>query len=181
MPVTLGAREYRVVPQGIGRIRRKLVALIDLVDGLEGVSGEIDSELHELLKTFIPDIVPLHELLGYDTAEAYREGGEPEGAIAEATLPQILDALETVYKVNGADRLVRLGKGLGGTDLIKTLIRREVANWALERSPSLPAPSGESDSTSSTTTDPASEPSAESQFPDSSTSSNPESPAAVMS
>jgi len=173
--VTLGAREYHVIPQGIGRIRRKLLKLTQIgALGTAEINGEIDSELYDLLKTFIPDLVPLHELLGYSTAETYAEGGEPEGAIAEATLPQILDAIHHVYTVNGAERLVRLGKGLVGEDLVRTLLRKELTGWALDRSASSPAPSGESDSTSSTMSAPTSAPSEESPFPDFSTSSNPE-------
>lgn len=176
----LGAREYRIIPQGIGRIRRKLVKLMQFADGA-AIDGEMDSELYDVLKTFVPDLVPLHELLGYDSRESYEQGSEPEGAIEEATLPQILDAISTIYTVNGADRLVRLGKGLVGADLIQTLLRKELTTWSLDRSASLPAPSGESDSTSSTTSDPTSEPSGESPSPDSSISSKPETAAAVTS
>jgi len=150
---TLGGNKYRIVPQGIGRIKRKLGKLLGLQEGTVALDGEIDGELYDVLKTFIPDIAPLHTLLGYSSADEYQTGGDPEGGIEEVTLPQLLDAIETIYRVNGADRLVRLGKGLGlDGELIRGIVNKEVANWALERSPSSPAPSGESGSPSSTET-----------------------------
>lgn len=148
--IKLGARDYEVVPQGIGRIKRKVGALLGLAGGSSALDGEIDEQLYDVLKTFIPDLAELHTLQGYSSAEALQTGSEPDGGIVEVTLPQILDAIETIYTINGADRLVRLGKGLGlDADLIRSLVNKEVANWALQRSPSSPAPSGESDSESS--------------------------------
>lgn len=192
----LGGKNYRIVPQGVGRIRRKLGMLLGLQNGSVALDGDIDAQLYSFLKTFVPDIAELHTLLGYESEKAMKEGGEPEGAIEEVTLPQLLDCVEVIYTVNGADRLVRLGKGLGlDADLIRTLVNKEVASWALERSASSPAPSGESDSESSTTTSPTSEDGLEwvrgraeqlasehpSPSPGSSTSSKPETPAAVTS
>lgn len=178
----LGGNEYRIVPQGIGRIKRKLGKLIGLQEGTVALDGEIDGELYDVLKTFIPDIAPLHTLMGYASEEAYKADGDPEGAIDEVTLPQLLDAIETIYRVNGADRLVRLGKGLGlDGDLIRTLVNKEVASWALERSPSSPLPSGESDSQNSTTSEPTSPETSEPQSPSpgSSISSSPATPVAA--
>lgn len=179
---TLGGKEYQVVPQGIGRIKRKLGKLLGLQEGTVALDGEIDGELYDVLKTFIPDIAPLHTLLGYSSEEEYKAGGDPEGGIEEVTLPQLLDAIETIYRVNGADRLVRLGKGLGlDGEMIRGIVNKEVANWALERSPSSPAPSGESDSENSTTSEPISTETSVSPSPSpgSSTSSAPATPAAA--
>lgn len=173
--ITLGGRSYAVVPQGIGRIRRKLGALIVIGDG-EGLSGEIDDQVYDLLKTFVPDVDPLHRLLGYTSEEAYEAGGDPADGIDEVTLPQLIDAVQTIYVVNGADRLVRLGKAIGlDPDLIRTTLNRELAEMSLQRSASWRAASGESDSPSSSTSEETStEPSSlPSRSPDSSISSTP--------
>ena len=151
--ITLGGRDYRVVPQGIGRIRRKLGALIGIGDG-EGLTGEIDDQVYDLLRTFIPDVAPLCNLLGYSSETEMDAGGEPDGAIQEATLPQLIEAVQTIYVVNGADRLVRLGKALGINEgLISDALNKEIAERSLGRSASSPAPSGGSGSPSSSTTE----------------------------
>lgn len=153
LEVKLGGRDYPVVAQGIGRIRRKLGSLIGISEG-DGLTGEIDGQVHDLLRTFIPDIAPLHELMGYRSEDEMKAGGDPEGGIEEVTLPQLIDAVDTIYVVNGADRLVRLGKALGlSRDLISETLNKEIAERSLARSVSLPAPSGESGSASSSTTE----------------------------
>lgn len=152
LEVKLGGRDYPVVAQGIGRIRRKLGTLIGIGDG-EGLTGDVDEQLHDFLRTFIPDVAPLHTLLGYASEEEMRAGGEPDGAIEEVTLPQLIEAVQTIYVVNGADRLVRLGKALGiNESLISDVLNKEIAERSLQRSPSSPAPNGESASESSSTT-----------------------------
>lgn len=156
LTVTLGARDYRIVPQPIGRIRRKLVKVMQLAEG-EGVEGEIDFELHDVLRTFIPDLAPLWELLGFASQEAYDAGEEPADEAYDGrspTLPQIIETVEAVYTVNGADRLVRLGKGLVGEDLVRTLLRKELIGWSSRRSSSSPSPSGTSTPMSSTPSTP---------------------------
>ena len=150
--ITLAAREYRVVPQGIGRIRRKLGALIGIGGGEIGLStsGEIDEQAYDLLKTFVPDVAPLYSLLGYGSEEEWKAGGDPDGAIAEVTIPELLDAFDTIYVVNGADRLVRLGKAVGlDPDLIRMTLNREIAEMSLRRSVSSPSANGGSASESS--------------------------------
>ncbi len=160
LTVKLGARDYTIVAQPIGRIRRKLGKLIAL--GTEGgLEGEVDGELYSALKTFIPDLAPMYELLGYESEEAFKSGAEPsedaEAADRSPTLPQIIEAIDTVYRVNGADRLVRLGKSLVKEDVLKAIISKELIGWSSARSSSLPSPNGESTSTSSTPTPPTSD------------------------
>jgi hypothetical protein len=172
VPVKLGTRDHTIVPQGIGRIRRKLVKLMQISEGAADFDGEIDSQLYDLLQTFIPDIAPLDDLLG-------KQEDEAAAAQTEPTLPQILDAVDAVYRVNGADRLVRLGKSVLGPDGLQMLLRREALTAFSDRSLSSPSPSGDSPSPTSTTIDPTLETDGESSpSPDSSISSQPESAAA---
>jgi len=145
--VTLGQRSHTIVPQGIGRIRKKLVKLMQFGEGSGDFDGEVDSQLYDLLQTFIPDIAPLDDLLGKQDDEAAALQTEP-------TLPQILDAVDAIYRVNGADRLVRLGKSILGPDGLQKLLRREALTALSEVSLSSRSESGESPSTSSTPTPP---------------------------
>lgn len=174
--ITLGARNYEIVAQPIGRIRRKLVKIIGLAEGVVGIDGEIDSDLHSVFKTFIPDLAPLYELMGFASADAYERGEEPDDDAYDKhspTVPQVIEAVEAIYRVNGADRLVKLGKDLVGADVIRHRLRKAVMSSDL--SVSSPAPSGESDSESSTATLPTSPETSEEPSPslDSSTSSKP--------
>ena len=167
--IKLGARDYTVIPQGIGRIRRKLRKLMLLGSGGAEITGEIDNDLYDLFKTFIPDVPAMHELLGYESQEQFENDEEPDAAAAqgkEVTLPQIIDAISAIYVVNGADRLVRLGKSVLGPDGLQALLRREVLSFYSDRSLSSPSPSGESPSTTSSTTEPTSAPSEVSPSPD---------------
>lgn len=127
--IKLGTQSFTVVPQGIGRIRRKMERLMQVQDGSAEFDGEFDNQTYDLLKTFIPDLPPLFKLLGYETKEQFEADEEPDAAAAqqtEPTLPQILDAVDVVFKVNGGDRLVRLGKSLLGDEGAQLLVRKAV-------------------------------------------------------
>ena len=175
--VTIGARDYAIVAQGIGRIRRKLGKLLQL-GGDSGEVEDLNPEVYDLLKTFIPDLAPAYTLLGYESQEQFDADEDPDGSISEATLPQILDAIEAVYRVNGAERLVRLGKSLLGDEGLQTLLRREVLTFFSGRSLSSPSLSDGPVSMTSTETDPTLESSEGSPSPDSSISSTPDAVAA---
>lgn len=177
LTVKLGARDYTIVAQGIGRIRRKLTKLMQLGSGTAEVD-DLSPEIYDLLKTFIPDLVPVHTLLGYESLEQYEADEDPDGSIPEATLPQILDTIEAVYKANGADRLVRLGKSLLGGEGLQMFLRREVLTFFSDRSLSSPSEPDGAPSTSSTTTEATSELSEDPPSPDSSPFATPESAAA---
>jgi hypothetical protein len=169
--IHLGARTHTLVPQGIGRIRRKLAKLIQLNESPDQIDGEIGTQLYDVLQTFIPDVASLPDLLGEQEDEA-------AALQTEATLPQLLDAIEAVYRVNGADRLVRLGKSLLGAEGLQTIVQREALTFSLDRSLSSPSTNDGADSTTSSTTPPTSVSSEDSPSPDSSPSSTPESIAA---
>lgn len=73
LPITLGERDYRLVPQRIGRISRKLEQVFELFSGAAtgDVPNEIGSSLYEVLKVFIPDLAPAWEIAGYGSADAF--------------------------------------------------------------------------------------------------------------
>lgn len=155
--VKLGQRAYTILPQPIGRIRRKLVRIMALAEGVGGgdLGGGLDEDVYSVLKTFIPDVEPLYVLMGYASEEDYKAGREPEDDSYDKnspTVPQLIEAVQTIYTTNGADRLVNLGKDLVGADAIRHRLRKAVISW--DPSASLPAPSGASDSTSSTPSEP---------------------------
>lgn len=186
LPAKLGTREYQIVPQPIGRIRRKLVRIMALAEGVGGgdLGGGLDEDFYSLFKTFVPDLAPLYELMGYASEQDYKTGTEPDDDSYDKhspTLPQLIDLVQSIYRVNGADRLVRLGKALVGEDVIRHRLRKAVMSW--DPSASLPARNGESDSANSTPTPPTSPEKSEEQSPspDSSTSSRPAGPVAVPS
>lgn len=127
--IKLGEQTFAVVPQGIGRIRRKMEALTEIQEGSAEVDGEFNNQVYDLLKTFIPDLPAQWKLLGYESQEQYEADEEPDAAASaqsEPTLPQILDAIDTVFKVNGGDRLVRLGKSILGDEGAQLLVRKAV-------------------------------------------------------
>jgi hypothetical protein len=177
LTVKVGGRDYEIVAQGIGRIRRKLVKLMQLGSG-EAEVDDLSPQIYDLLKTFIPDLDPVYRLLGYSSQEEYDAGADPDGSIPEATLPQVLDAIDAVYRANGADRLVRLGKSLLGGEGLQMLLRREVLTIFSERSLSSPSEKDGAASTPSTTTPPTSELSEVPPSPDFSPSATPASAAA---
>lgn len=179
--VKLGPREYKIVPQGIGRIRRKFGAVMGMLSEAGGdlEVSELGGEAYEVCKVFIPDLAPEWELLGYAASD--RSEPEPGEEVETPTIPQISDAFDAIYRVNGGERLVRLLGNVIGLDLIRAKIRQGIAAWspsstssARSQSESAGAPS-----TSSTRSDPISNGSGDSPSPGSSLSSTPE-PADVV-
>jgi hypothetical protein len=180
--VKLGSREYAIVAQGIGRIRRKLGQIVRVLDGAVEAS-ELSGELYQVCKVFIPDLAPEWELLGYAGPEAYERREEPDyqepepsDEVVTPTVPEIEEALEAIYRVNGGERLVRLLGNVVGLDLIRAQIRRALASWepSSRSSESSPSARDGAPSTSSTTIAPTESEPQDSPYPDSSPSSTPE-------
>lgn len=213
--VQLGDTEYRLQPQRVGRIVRKLRLLGEVFDP-RTPPDEITGGAYEALKVFIPDLAPEHELAGYtkaqwelkrehdrkvaDAREAYVEeletareafadakGGEswadltPEEMVGfqppeyvdpdpdytdpgedasdkSPTFPQIADALEGIYAVNGGRRLERLLANLVDAETLKILTRNALLAWVSTLSRSDAPQSGASVPTNSGTTPPTSPP-----------------------
>ena len=127
--IKLGENTFTVIPQGIGRIRRKMEKVMQIQNGSAEFDGEFDNQTYELLKTFIPDLPALYKLLGYESQTQFEADEEPDADAArqsEPTLPQILDAIDAVFRVNGGDRLVKLGKSVLGDEGAQLLVRKAV-------------------------------------------------------
>jgi hypothetical protein len=63
---------YKLRPQRIGRISRKLEAVIQLLGQRGGDSvSEVTGATYDGLKVFIPDLAPQWKLAGYPNAEAW--------------------------------------------------------------------------------------------------------------
>lgn len=156
--ITLGRAEgeetYRVVPQGVGRMERKLRAITAVFGGgsAEQAATSVDpGVLHEALQVFIPDLMPEWKMRGYRDADALDRAKRGEATAEDLayeensspTLPQIIEAIETIYRVNGADRLVKfLGKFVN-LDLLQGWINTQLADWAT-RAPALDSPASPS-------------------------------------
>lgn len=157
VPVKLGDRTYNLVPQKIGRIRRKFGAAFGLIEA--GATGDapaqVDDQLYEGLRVFIPDLAPKWELMGYADAEL----NEPTDELADKspTPNEIADAIEAIFNLHGGDRFVRLGKNFISPTVIRAWIDKELVGRlsASEHLRNLRAQrDGSETSMPSTTTDP---------------------------
>ncbi len=107
--VRLGNHTYEVVPQPIALVKHDLA---DVFDGL--TAGEIDASnigafftggMHTFLKVFIPDLMPVHEWEGYQSAEAMKAGvlDRDVARMLSPQGPQVKLAMRVALKVNGLD------------------------------------------------------------------------------
>lgn len=151
MEITLGDRTYQLVPQRIGRIRRKLGEVISLLAEAEAEApAEIGDRLYEGLQVFIPDLDPKWKLLGYRSESAMEADQYEEEADRSPTPPQIADTIEAIFNLHGGDRLVRLLKNAIGPEAIRAFLRTEALTRLSERSPRSAPQNGPSAPTSST-------------------------------
>lgn len=172
--VELGSDTYEVVPQPWVYLQHEIrefgSGLGDLesfsdVGDIDTVVGELGDRAWELIRIFIPDLMPKHRFMGYRSADAMEEGTYDEEAARKApTFAQIIDAVETSLRVNRLDVIKRL-KSVFPTDLIEAEIRRALAGKLIERSSGgttassiSPSPNGESPSTPSIETSPTPQP-----------------------
>lgn len=165
--VVIGTYTYSVVPQRIGRLKKRLGPALGSLQELQGDSlvGFVSDSLersHAVLKVFIPDLMPLYEFSGY-RSEAAMEADEDEEGEFGPTIPDIINAFEVVMKVNRLDLLGHL-RTVISPEIIKALITNQIAESI--RSTSSPSqtsaslPGLDSDSMSSSTIPPTSTPSA---------------------
>lgn len=132
-----GAETYKIVPQGIGRIERKIRAIMAVfmdADSSEDAAQLDPAIVRDALVAFIPDLMPEFKLRGLRDAEALEQLKE-QGAETltddqvtdtDPSVPQLMDAIEAIYRVNGGDRLVRfLGKFVD-PEMLRARIRYEL-------------------------------------------------------
>jgi hypothetical protein len=77
--VELAGRKYELHEQGVGRIRRKLTEVGQVFGGFvqeNEVPSEMGDALYDVLKVFIPELVPIGELLGYASQAEYERDNE---------------------------------------------------------------------------------------------------------
>lgn len=172
--VELGQHTYLVLPQKIGYLMNKLgsrlqEALEAEISGVDGIKL-VGVKAHDTLKVFIPDLMPVHEFLGFDSEEAMRAGNYDEALDVSPDAPQVEAAFAAVKAVNGGQVLDHL-KALAGAmapEMKQRLLGFIVAKMGeagsrlptSAPSPTSPPPSGESAPTSSSPTPPTSPPSA---------------------
>lgn len=162
--VTLGDHTYLVIPQGIGWLTHKLgPRLQEAVEAdIEGIDGldVLGAKAHSVLSAFIPDVMPLHEFLGYASSEAMREGTYDPAADRSPNILDVEEAFKAASDVNGGRVLAAL-KALLGPELsqkavaaITSTLAEKLPSVISDKSPTSPSTSGGSESTSSSTPDP---------------------------
>lgn len=156
--VTLGSREYRIVPQRIGRIRHSISSIVGVFS--EDAPQEVDDQLIEFFKVFIPDLEPKYKLLGYASEDACEAKDYDPAADQSPTPPEIADAIETIFQIHGGQRLLRLLKGLIDPAVIRETVTMEMKNYQRRRLQSLLSSGDGPASTTTTPPSPTPEPSA---------------------
>jgi hypothetical protein len=132
-----GAKDYNVVEQGIGRLERRIrpiVAVFSEADSSEE-AAELDiGVVRDALVAFIPNLAPEYQLRGLrDEAALAKLNDEGVDALTEdevtdtdPSIPQLMNAIEVIYRVNGGDRLTRfLGKFVD-PEMLRARIRYEL-------------------------------------------------------
>jgi hypothetical protein len=168
--ITLGAHTYEVRPQKVGYLINRLgpklqEALESEPEGIDGVKL-VGAKAHEVLKVFIPDLMPVHEFLGYASHDAMLADDYGEATDVSPEPLQIKDAFKAASDVNGGEVLGRLKDLLGPvlTQRVTALLTARIAEASTSgTSPSSltsQPTSGGSGQTSSSTPEPTPEPAA---------------------
>lgn len=169
IPAELGEHQYTIRPQRHAYLRRKLSKLADSLTDMNVAEGEtadvanslfdlLEDRAYEVLKVFIPDLMPQWEFEGYGSKESMENDSYDEDADRSPSMPQITNAFRQIVKVNDFDWVGQL-KNFIGPDLIRAQMRSFLATQAMNRNSSRTLPSsqptnGASDQTSSGTAEP---------------------------
>lgn len=170
--IKLGAHDYTVRPQPIGYLMNSLgpelqAALESQVEGIEGARW-LGAKAHEVLRVFIPELMPLHEFLGFASEETMLAKQYEREHDRSPDAPQVKGAFKAVKTVNGGEVLDALKAVLGPAVTQKLsgfILTKVTESGALDEalnsisatsapSPTSPSTSGESESTSSSPTSP---------------------------
>lgn len=167
--VVIGGKNYLIVPQRVGRLKKRLKREFETLSDIGGreVTGILDLGLekaHGILAVFIPELMPLHEFLGFRSQEEMDDEDAEEHDDLGATVPEIDYAIRICLKVNRFDLAGALGK-LISPDLIRAFLNKQVSDLIMgtmeeptTTSPSTSATPGlATPSTTSGTTPPTSE------------------------
>ncbi len=185
--IQLGVHKLPVFAQPEPRVWRKLVPRAkEIVRGIEvgdnptieALIPALEGRAYELLSLFIPalaDRIPEHEWHGYASREAMERGEDSDEAIDRApNHAQIVEAVEAVMAVHRWT----VYSGAFKQWIDPKTVRPQINLWLLENLPTLlgdassnsPSPSGDSDPSKPSTTDPTPGPSEDSPALESSTS-----------
>lgn len=159
--ITLGAHSYKVVAQPLAYLEMALgdvFGTLSTVSGAEDLAtvsvtadkpaarqgfGEIAGPGYDILNVFIPDLMPEHEFRGFASEEAFAGNvRDLETARLAPTVPQIVDAFETVFKVNRLDVIQHLGKVID-PKLIQAFMKTAIGDSVSGLLSSSPSGSGE--------------------------------------
>lgn len=136
---TLGEHEYVALPQRIGYLQNRLGPKLATLGELAVDEGKslVGVQAYELLSALVPKgFMPEHEFMGYATREAYDAGDYDEELDTSPSIPEVIDAVKAVAKVNGGDAVDFL-RQLLGPQMIGKLIALVIANVAKDSGPSL--------------------------------------------
>lgn len=162
--IQLGEHSYTLVPQRHAYLQHKLGEKLGSLGDVEPIAGaamlgQLTGQVYELLKVFIPNLMPRWEFEGFGSPGAMEEGKYEEEADRSPTPDQIITAFEMAMKINRLD-LVKHLKEIVGTDFLVAQMRvmiGEATAKALDGSQTSPSPNGESALTTSTPSSPTSE------------------------
>lgn len=166
---------YTIVQQRHQRIERALIGKDGVLSSLEDLSqvGESSGlsdltslageKLYDVLKVFIPDLMPRWEFRGYGSDEAEARDEYAEHMDRSPSVPQISAAFRAAIDVNGLEFVGKV-RDFFGADLIRAQLRAAMATWAAQQreklktgpgeQPSLPPENGASAPTSSSPPEP---------------------------
>lgn len=171
----LVAREFPVIPQPLAYLEKHLgdvfgvLGTADTPDDLAEVPpprpgrqglGEITGPGYDILRVFIPTLMPEHEFRGFPSREAFERGEYDEQTARMApTIPEIANAFQVVFLVNRIDIVKHLGKVVS-PELIQAFVKQAIGDSISELLLNSLSASGGSGSTSATGTPRTLEPSA---------------------
>lgn len=159
--VTLGERDYVMLPQPLGYLRSQLGLALGNLENIDieanSVVGLLTERGYAILKVFIPELMPEWEFNGYPTKEAWQSNQYDREYDKSPTPKEIKKAFIAGAELNEIDLLKHLGKVIG-PDLLKGLVvealqksMKESASSSTSSAPSTPPSTPESSSTPSPT------------------------------
>lgn len=157
--IELGEESYTLKARPMPRVVRALFGLQgqlgSLDDGADlsdagAVVAVLGDQAHAFLRIFIPDLMPAWKFEGFASQGAKDAGEVDEQAEEKApTFPQVLEAVEAIFRVNGGERLKQIvGKLLGETaaDLMRrrmvAVVSQRLQSWLSTNGASTPPTSG---------------------------------------